>query len=63
MDMSERLFLQEFLDIIRQIFGGPKPVPVSGSTQFNSNINTNINNNGVDPYFDDPFANDGQQQQ
>ena len=55
MDMSERLFLQEFLERIRQIFGGPKPVPISGSTQFNSDYD---NNNGVDP-----FANDAQQEE
>ena len=55
MDMSERLFLQEFLERIRQIFGGPKPVPISGSTQFNSDYD---NNNGVDP-----FANEAQQEQ
>ena len=57
MDMSERLFLQEFLERIRQIFGGPKPVPISGSTQFNSNYDYD-NNNGVDP-----FANDAQQEE
>ena len=55
MDMSERLFLQEFLDLIRQKFGGPKSAV---STQFNSNSNIN-NNNEVS----DPFANEEQQQQ